>query len=65
MAVRGQRGFEDLDAYKLALKVVKEAYRVSKSLPTDEKYNLISQIRRASVSITLNRRRVRTLPLSR
>ena len=54
MAVGGQRGFEDLDAYKLALKVVKEAYRVSKSLPTDEKYNLISQIRRASVSITLN-----------
>jgi four helix bundle protein len=54
MAVRGQRGFEDLDAYKLALKVVEEAYRVSKSLPTDEKYNLISQIRRSSVSITLN-----------
>ena len=54
MVVKGKRGFEDLDAYKLALKVVKEAYRVSKSLPTDEKYNLIGQIRRASVSITLN-----------
>ena len=54
MVVKGKRGFEDLDAYKLALKVVQEAYRISKSLPTDEKYNLISQIRRASVSITLN-----------
>ena len=54
MVAKGKRGFEDLDAYKLALNVVQEAYRVSKSLPTDEKYNLISQIRRASVSITLN-----------
>ena len=54
MVAKGKRGFEDLDAYKLALKVVQEAYRVSKSLPTDEKYNLISQIRRSSVSVTLN-----------
>ena len=54
MVVKGKRGFEDLDAYKLALNVLKEAYRVSKSLPSDEKYNLISQIRRASVSVTLN-----------
>ncbi|OQX64673.1 MAG: hypothetical protein B5M51_03020, partial [Anaerolinea sp. 4484_236] len=52
--VVGKRSFEDLDAYKLALKVVDEAYRVSKSLPVEEKYNLASQIRRASVSIILN-----------
>ncbi len=52
--MRGKRGFEDLDAYKLALLVVKEAYRVAKSLPVEEKYNLASQIRRASTSITLN-----------
>ncbi len=50
----GKRGFEDLDAYKLALKIVDEAYRVSKSLPAEEKYNLASQMRRASISITLN-----------
>ena len=54
MTAKGKRGFEDLDAYKLALDVVEEAYRVSKSLPADEKYNLISQIRRAAVSVTLN-----------
>lgn len=54
MTARGKRGFEDLDAYKLALQVVKEAYRVAKSLPSEEKYNLVSQIRRAAVSITLN-----------
>lgn len=35
--VKGKRGFEDLDAYQLALQVVKEAYRVSKSLPAEEK----------------------------
>ena len=52
--VAGKRGFEDLDAYKLALHVLKEAYRVCKSLPVEEKYNLVSQIHRASVSVTLN-----------
>ena len=54
MVVKGKRGFEDLDAYKLALQVVKVAYGVAKSLPAEEKYNLVSQIRRASVSVTLN-----------
>lgn len=52
--MQGKRGFENLDAYKLALLVVKEAYRVAKSLPAEEKYNLASQIRRAATSITLN-----------
>ncbi len=49
-----QRGFEDLDCYKLALQVFKEAYRVAKALPVDEKYNLVSQLRRAATSVILN-----------
>jgi four helix bundle protein len=48
------RGFEDLDCYKVALKVLKEAYRVAALLPSEEKYNLADQIRRAAVSIVLN-----------
>ena len=49
-----QRGFEDLECYKLALQVMKEAYGVTKRLPAKEKYNLADQMRRASVSVLLN-----------
>lgn len=48
------RGFEDLDCYKGAIKVLREAYRVASLLPPEEKYNLADQIRRAAVSIVLN-----------
>src|SRR5574342_271842 len=54
MAETEQRGFEDLDCYKLAVKVFQESYRVAKGLPSEEKYNLASQIRRAATSIVLN-----------
>lgn len=49
-----QRGFEDLECYQLASQVLKEAYRVVKRLPAEEKYNLADQLRRASVSVVLN-----------
>jgi four helix bundle protein len=54
MADNEQRGFEDLECYKLALSVVREAYQVARRLPSEEKYNLADQLRRAAVSITLN-----------
>jgi four helix bundle protein len=53
-AERGQRGFEDLECYQLALQVLREAYRVSKRLPPEEKYNLADQMRTAAVSTVLN-----------
>jgi four helix bundle protein len=53
-AERGQRGFEDLECYQLALQVLREAYRVSKRRLPEEKYNLADQMRRAAVSVTLN-----------
>ena len=40
MADNEQRGFEDLECYKLALSVVREAYQVARRLPSEEKYNL-------------------------
>lgn len=49
-----QRGFEDLECYQLALKVLKEAYRVAKCLPPEEKYNLADQMRRAAASVVFN-----------
>ena len=51
---KGQRGFEDLECYQLALQVMQEAYRVAKRLPPEEKYNLVDQMRRAAVSVVLN-----------
>ena len=48
------RTFEDLEVYKKAREFRKSMYAVSRKLPTFEKYNLGSQIRRASVSLTNN-----------
>lgn len=49
-----KRGFEDLDCYRLALQVVREAYDLAKRLPDYEKYDLARQLRRAASSVTLN-----------
>jgi four helix bundle protein len=54
MPEKNQRGFEDLECYQLALEVLREAYRVLERLPSDERYNLADQLRRASTSIVLN-----------
>jgi len=52
--VKQERGFEDLDCYKLALQVVREAYDLARRLPDYEKYDLARQIRKAASSVTLN-----------
>jgi four helix bundle protein len=52
--VKQERGFEDLDCYRLALQVVREAYDLAKRLPDYERYDLARQFRRAASSITLN-----------
>jgi four helix bundle protein len=54
VAGQGQRGFEDLECYQLALRVLEEAYRVAKRLPPEEKFNLAYQMRKAAVSVVLN-----------
>jgi len=44
--------FEDLEVYKIAREFRKKMYKLVKVLPDEEKYNLVSQIRRAAVSLT-------------
>jgi four helix bundle protein len=51
---KGKRGFEDLECYQLALDVVAKIHAFSKTLPSDEKYDLYVQIRRASKNVTGN-----------
>ena len=46
--------FEDLEVYKIARQFRKTMYAVNRRLPDFEKYELGSQIRRASVSLTNN-----------
>lgn len=54
MVEKDMHGFEDLDCYKLALGVFREAYRIIDHLPPEKKYNLGDQLRRAATSVILN-----------
>ena len=46
--------FEKLNVWQNMRELVDSIYRVTKSFPDDEKFNLVSQIRRASVSTLIN-----------
>ena len=48
------RTFEDLEVYRLAREFRVAMYAVTRHLPAHEKFELASQIRRASVSLTNN-----------
>ena len=47
-------GFEKLSVWQHARKLVKDIYGLTKLLPAEEKYGLISQIQRATVSVSSN-----------
>ena len=47
-------GYRKLIAYQKAKDVVKETYRLLKKFPSEERFAMCSQLRRASVSITSN-----------
>ena len=48
------RNFYDLDAWKKGHLLVLEIYRITDSFPKNETYGVVSQLRRASSSITAN-----------
>ena len=43
-----------LEVYKISLQLVKEIYALTNKFPTDEKYILSSQIKRAAISVCSN-----------
>lgn len=45
---------KDLEAWKKSIELVTRVYEITKTFPDDEKFGLVSQIRRASVSIPSN-----------
>jgi len=48
------KSFEDLEVYKAAREFRKNIYKLIKGLPSEEKYNLGDQMRRAALSLTNN-----------
>lgn len=46
--------YEDLKIWKKAMELVEDVYFLMKKLPDDEKFGLISQIKRCSISIPSN-----------
>jgi four helix bundle protein len=45
---------QKLDIYGISKSFVFECYRITKSFPVEEKFGMISQIRRAALSVHLN-----------
>lgn len=48
------RSYKDLIVWQKSIQIITHIYSVTKKFPKDEIYGLISQIRRASVSIAAN-----------
>lgn len=46
--------YEDLEIWQIALELIRAVYELLKKFPDDEKYDLISQGKRAVISIALN-----------
>ncbi|NTV41168.1 MAG: four helix bundle protein [Candidatus Moranbacteria bacterium] len=47
-------GFYRLEVWKLGMELVDFIYVLTKKFPSDEKFALVSQMRRAAVSVPLN-----------
>jgi four helix bundle protein len=48
------RDYKKIQAYQLAEEMVYEVYKLTRDFPKEELYGLISQVRRAAVSISSN-----------
>ena len=48
------RNHKDLKVYASSMRLAKEIYKLTVDFPTEEKYGLISQLRRAAVSVPSN-----------
>jgi four helix bundle protein len=47
-------GYKDLLVWRKGIELVKEIYKLTKPFPADERFGLVSQMRRAAVSIPSN-----------
>ena len=49
-----EKPHKKLDVWKAAMKVAQKTYQLTKTFPEEEKFGLVSQMRRAAVSIPCN-----------
>jgi four helix bundle protein len=47
-------GYKDLLVWQKGIQLAKEVYRITQTFPNEEKFGLVSQMRRAAVSIPSN-----------
>jgi len=47
-------GFRDLDVWQLGMSIVTDVYEITRKFPKEEMYGMVSQMRRAAVSIPSN-----------
>ena len=52
---------EDLSVYKKSIDLVEAIYKLTRDYPSDEKFGLISQMRRCAVSVPSNIHPVKSL----
>ncbi|MEW6684610.1 MAG: four helix bundle protein [Candidatus Edwardsbacteria bacterium] len=48
------KDFDDLEVYKLSIELADRIYDITSRFPEEEKYNVVSQLRRAGTSIGAN-----------
>ena len=48
------KNFRDLDVWKLGKRIALDVYRVTTGFPDQERYGLVSQMRRAAISLPSN-----------
>ncbi len=48
------KNHKDLDAWKESMDLVVQAYKLTKTFPEDERFGLVSQIKRSAVSVPSN-----------
>lgn len=48
------KSYKDLEVWQKAVSLLTEIYKITKNLPQDEKFGLVSQIQRAATSIPAN-----------
>ncbi len=46
--------FENLEVWKLAREFASKIYKVTREFPDTEKFGMITQIRRAAISVSMN-----------
>ena len=50
----GIKSYTDLEIYKEGYKITLDLYKITRKYPEEERYEMVSQIRRAAYSIPLN-----------